>query len=122
MKIEIKITKDVLKRSMWCGVTVKPVSTNCAISLAVRDLFPDASTSTEYIVLDKHGYHCLETPKIATRFINAFDALIHSPEKRLDLPEFSFEIDIPEQVIERIGIQEAKAILQKSETLSLVET
>lgn len=40
MKIKIKVTKDILKRSMMCGVNDCEVSRNCAISLAVREIAP----------------------------------------------------------------------------------
>lgn len=128
MKIEIKITKEVLRRSMWCGVMDGLRLENCVVAIAVRDIFPKALIgfngicSTGWVSEDRIPDPDIELPLNATRFIRAFDSLEETPELRLSLPEFSFEIDVPDEVIERIGINEAKAILEKSETLSLVET
>lgn len=123
MKIEIKITKEVLRRSMWCGVdNSKPRSQSCAIAVAIRDIFPSACVGFPDIALQgRYKPRCVKLPNEALSFIRDFDMLVNVPEKRLNFPEFSFEIDVPDEVIERIGIEEAKAILERSETLNLVE-
>jgi hypothetical protein len=122
MKIEIKITKEVLRRSMWCGVEKRTNAwTHCGIAVAIRDLLPQAEVFNSEIEVFKELAASIPLPKIASDFIDEFDSLIDEPEKRLNLPEFSFEIDVPDEVIERIGINEAKAILEKSETLNLIE-
>ncbi|HZI23615.1 MAG TPA: hypothetical protein VFD46_00975 [Chryseolinea sp.] len=122
MKIKINITKDVLKRSMMCGVDpdLKP-SENCAIAKAVTDVFPIVRIGVTVIFTDKSCSRSLcDLPHRAIQFIRKFDSLISSPEQRLDLPEFSFEIDVPDSYIERtIGIAEAHDILRNSKTLEL---
>ncbi len=137
MKITIKITKDILKKSMMCGSypTDKNIGQNCAIALAIRDIFPDAHIQ-KYKILT--NYYCKENilskrglatyveeinillPDIASDFIILFDSLRLIPENRLLLPELSFEIEISDELIETIGINEAIEIINKSETLELV--
>lgn len=121
MKIEININKDVLRRSMWCGVGSGYEWKNCAVSIAIRDLMPLAEVFEHYI----EPFRCckikIPVPSFVSEFIEQFDSLKDTPESRLLLPEFSFEIDVPDEVIERIGIEEAKAILERSETLNLIE-
>jgi hypothetical protein len=42
-------------------------------------------------------------------------------EYRANMPEFEFEFDIPEEVINYIGIEQVNQILSKSETLEHVK-
>lgn len=119
MKLQIKITKDILKRSMMCSGL--EVGTNCAIALAIRDIFPEAYVSMWYIYEKiQQNIPTIRLPLEATNFIKRFDSLVSKPQKRLNLPEFSFEIDVPEEVINSIGIEEATEIISKSETLEIV--
>lgn len=125
MKIKIHITKDILKKSMWCGTTNETscVLENCAIALAVRDIFPNAQVSSLYLVfnkLDKENRAKVELLPFTRAYIKLFDNTI--PGNRIHLPEYSFEIEVPEEIIDSIGIDEAKRILEKSETLELIET
>jgi hypothetical protein len=122
MTIQINITKDVLKKSMYCGTSkcVGLVRYNCAFSVALRDIFPFAGVGSEYITLDCSGITTKEwvfnTPEV-TKFIEYFDSLVETPEKRLEIKEQSFEIDIPDSVIEKIGLSEVEMILSESKTL-----
>jgi len=124
MKILIKVTKDVLQRSIFCGVGLNPKDTskNCAIALAVREIFPRACVIYGEIYPDSENLNLsqIALPNEADRFINKFDKLKHDHLERLNLPEFSFEVDLPPSVVEMIGIEEAKEILKRSETLELV--
>lgn len=119
MKLTIKITKEVLQRSMMCRVGHCLVTQNCAIAVAVRDVFPKASVVPNFINLN-HINEEMELPLEATKFIREFDALADNPEKRLKMTPFDFEIDVPDKVIDSIGIEEAISIINKSETLELV--
>lgn len=125
MKIRIHVTKEILRESMYCPsgshVTIK----NCAIANAIHCIFPDAAVDYWYIHLDGYTWNDesdnkIRIPTEATQFIMQFDNLCTKPEARLDMPEMSFDIDVPDAVIERIGIDEAKDIISKSKTLELV--
>lgn len=142
MKVKIKITKDVLKRSMLCGIGDKDwdcseaksflqrigVGFNCAIGVAINDLLPNAWVSPTVIrFFDSHKdmrdgleKYNIELPSAAVSFIKQFDHMRSNPDQRLTLPEFDFEIDIPEAIINEIGIGEAYRILSESKTLELV--
>jgi len=43
IKMKIKVTKEILKKSMWCGTSAGrgQIITNCAVALAVRDIFQE---------------------------------------------------------------------------------
>ncbi len=114
-KLRIHVTKDVLKRSMMCGVD--NLDTNCAIALAVREVFPRANVWSRNIWV-ANGRILL--PEVATKFIRRFDRLKFNPERRLKLHELSFDVLVPPSVIDAIGLAEVKAIVEKSETLELV--
>lgn len=128
MKILIKVTKAILAKAKMCGYGFYKdgVSRNCAIALAVREWFPDAEVTYGMIITHLDGredykkentIHCSQTGMSA--FISKFDGL--SPKERLLMPEFSFEIDVPMNIIEQIGIREAYKVLSESKTLELVK-
>ena len=129
MKLKIKVTKQILKESMYCGTELHNGSTNknssytidsnCAIACAIREIFPKATVGNMYISLDYPKFITL--PLKAIKFISKFDNLIATPQKRLNLPEIEFTIDVPNNIIDSIDIEEAYQILSKSETLELVE-
>jgi hypothetical protein len=128
MKILIKVTKDVLKATMMCGVGDKRVASNCAISYAAREIFNKCSVTYDdkcqpaiYIYPSNNIYGVkIPLPSQAGDFMFAFDSLESSPESRLALTEQSFEVDVPEAAIQIIGISEAYRILSESKTLELV--
>ena len=60
-------------------------------------------------------------PLNATSFIINFDNLNETPEKRLDLPEFEFEVELTDKIIESINIDEVKEIIKDSKTLELIK-
>jgi hypothetical protein len=124
IKMKIKVTKEILRKSMWCGTPSgsSDVVSNCAIALAVRDIFPNASVGI-YTMSFGLNTDSIELPSVAKKFIECFDQLRLKPYKRLLLQEIEFEIQIPNEVISRIGngnIEEVKTIIQNSETLELV--
>jgi hypothetical protein len=118
LKIKIHITKDVLKRSAMCGINTGAINENCAIAIAVKDLFPQAKVYRHNIGYFGEKYNHRLPEHGQGRFINKFDSL--TPSARIAAPEFSFELEVPEYVINSIGIQEALDIIEKSETLTLV--
>lgn len=125
MKITVKITKDVLKRSMMCGVANQYKGDSCGVAVAVRDIFPCAHIGISLIYPFTSGgrgdeRYIIHLPVVAVDFIKSFDSLGDTPEERLNLPEFSFEIEVPHSVIEKIGIGEAYRVLSESKTLELV--
>ena len=125
MKLKITVTKEIYEKSALCGSGFYPgfVADNCAVALAVRDVFPDASVGTKCISVPAGNgktHHLMQLPEIAREMIGRFDdvtisigGLVYreSPEylalvtkMRCELPEFSFEIDVPEEVIESIDV------------------
>lgn len=120
MTIKINITKEILEKSMYCRSTDVGVTKNCAIAVAVRDLFPNAIVG---LCSAYPSNECLPEQKMdlsrdARRFIYEFDML--SPELRIKMIPISFEIEIPDSVIDRIGVNEVNEILSKSLTMEKV--
>ena len=107
-----------------CGTTISmgPVNENCAIAIAVREIFPKAMighrTFMPMGLLEP--MLSVDLPDRATKFIELFDSLRFMPHERLDLPELSFEIVVPNEIIDAIGIDSVKGIVERSETLELV--
>ncbi len=137
MKIQINITKEVLKASMWCHKKGKSIEcmtgSNCAIGRAVSDLF-EGKTWVCYsgIIFYPQGLEFnenggladtwtdnMDIPAIAQQFIRDFDEA--SPTDRTLMEPFSFEIDVPNEVIDMIGIGQVYKVLSESNTLELVK-
>lgn len=138
-KLKINITKEILERSKFCNYipgTDRRISwhqhrdnpsltptINCAIALAVRDIFPLAQVEEETIEVyteDNSDFPVLiNLPGKAGYFIRNFD--INTPEERVSMKPISFEIDVPDQVIESINIDEVKDIISKKDILELIE-
>jgi hypothetical protein len=121
--LKITITKSVLEKTKYCGVGFPKGSTlglerrkNCAISYVIRDIFPDAETG--YLEIKTMG-ELIDLPSDACRFAQQFDN--SSPSKRILMPEFSFEIEIPDSIISKINIGDALARLENHENLELIE-
>lgn len=120
MKVKIHVTKEILERSKMCGYHDRQeVPFNCAVALAVHDIFKGARVSHYFIhpFGDVHMGHAIELPDEATQFIFEFDKASYS--ERTTMKPISFEVDIHDSVIETIGISEAKEIIEKSKTLTL---
>jgi len=130
MKIKIHVTKEIYRKAMMCGTQKRydsSVPTSCAIALAVRKVAPKAyitNTGISWLGIDQvTGLYIGRfsgMPDFVNGIVSAFDALRDKPEERLLLPEFSFEVDFPDELIENIGLDEVKAIMEKSETLEFV--
>lgn len=128
MKIKINVTKEILENAKMCPTAMSVASTNCAIALAIRDIFPMAfvtmsqfylthSRTSEALTL---GDETIQLPRSAAMFIKAFDDA--SAEERVNMHPFSFEIEVPDSVINRIGLEEVQKILSESKTLEQLET
>jgi len=125
-KLKIKVTKSILEQSKFC--TSDTALTNCAIAVAVREIFPYAKVRIQNIwiyrsredmdILGK-AIGSVQLPVAAERFIRDFDATL--PHNRVAIPELEFEVDIPDAILESINIEEVREILRESEILKLEE-
>jgi hypothetical protein len=124
MRVLIKITKEVLERSKMCGIEKKYIGDSCAVAVAIIDLFPSAQIGKTFAFLMSDGVYRVDglskiyLPVSAAEFIFAFDNL--NPEERVLMYPFSFEIEVPEYVIERIGISTIYKVLSESSTMEMV--
>lgn len=120
MRITIKVTKEVLEASKYCGLSKEPANKNCAIALAIRDVFPKMLVGTMFLS-ETMPINCgIPMPKIAQEFIELFDST--PPSERVKMEPISFEIEVPEYLVNEIGISEITEIVNKSKTLELVES
>jgi hypothetical protein len=118
-KLKITVTKEVLEKSKNCGKgDYREVITNCAVALAVRDIFPRASVVGPFLRFEVGKDDRAYLPKRVGRYIKKFDDT--KPEHRPYLPEISFEIEIPDEIIEKINIEELRPLLTNHPTLELV--
>jgi len=92
-------------------------SHNCAITYACRKLFPNCSTSLSNIY-GKLYLNIGHLPDEAKKFIIEFDKT--SPEDRVRIKPFEFEIELTQKAIDTININEAKEILKNINTLELI--
>ena len=126
MKLQINLTRQVILQSMYCN---NEPGENCAIAFAIRDIFPDAIVGNEKIYFKKHALksfdyllnakdETIDLPLAAVLFINKFDNA--SPEKRAQMSPISFEIIVPDSLINAVDISEIEEILKTSLTLQLV--
>ena len=122
MKILIKITKEVLEKTKMCNEEGKNApATSCAIAYAVRDIFPKAWVERTRILINGwYGGGDTQSllPFKAIAFIEDFDD--STPEERVNMNPFSFEIDVPDSVINEIGIGQVYKVLSESKTLEYV--
>jgi len=63
---------------------------------------------------DKWNEFKIALPKLAQNFIKVFDALSEIPYQRLRIPEFEFEISLPDEIITEINIDEVKTLTYMS--------
>lgn len=113
--LQIRITKEVLRDSAYCGHIKEQgcyilsddesvaVACNCAIALAIRDVFPKAIVGPDTILPfgDEpfaHVYSEIELPDEAIRFVREFDDRM--PEERLKMKALKFEVEIPDDVLD----------------------
>lgn len=117
--LEIKVTKEILERSKYCGVFDNKRASNCAIALAVRDIFPTACVGLfEIFEKENNPKGFARLPQKACDFISIFD--FASVEERPYLPELTFEIEIPDDIIQSIDISEITKTLTNHPNLKLI--
>lgn len=123
-KITVKIDKEIIRKAMFCGWDTLLTSDNCAITLAIKDLFGRYAFTGHYAIHieSPNGklLHTILLPTEAKSFIKTFDNLVDQPAMRLEMSELSFDIEIPNEVIDMISIDKAKAILKNHRNLQLV--
>jgi hypothetical protein len=116
VQFKIKVTKEILELSKECGAhnDFDTIGKNCAIAIALKDIFPEVVVTDYYIypfgIDNKNKLDDLRIvmPKIAQDFVKVFDSLSAIHKLRLLLPEFEFEISIPDEIISQINIDEVR--------------
>lgn len=129
-KIRINITTDVLNKSCFC--LEDDLNNNCAIALAIRNIFPAGRVflggdRNFESLLHITGELCplqediIHLPQKAMDFIMRFDP--KDPHERRQMDPISFEIEISDNILERYFPipEELETILSSSPTLELVE-
>lgn len=121
-KFKINVTKEVLEESKACNFMI---GQNCAIAKAICRLFPNAwvekSRINFYKNKDLQGNIIAKSllPKIASSFIDDFDT--KTPSERVLMEPISFDIEVPDRVINLIPIDDFYRILEESKTISVYE-
>ncbi len=137
MIVTIHITKEILEESKMCrgiGQTQEQclIGQNCAIGKAVCSLFgSNIWVSHRVIAFYKDGLKFnpftgsivgssdfdIRLPLEAMDFIKSFDQ--SSADERVLMSPISFDIDIPDGVIDLIGIEQAMKAISESKSLSI---
>ncbi|HEU5053350.1 MAG TPA: hypothetical protein VFT78_09565 [Hanamia sp.] len=120
--IAINITKEILRKSKECGTRndIEKIGNNCAIAVALKDVFPNVFVTPHHIypfgIIENEEFSLfrISLPVIAHNFIKVFDALRCIPNARLCLPEFEFEVFLPDELIAQINIDEVKDMLRQN--------
>lgn len=122
--LTITVTKDILERSKNCLVSSEIVVENCAIALAVRGVFPKARVYVHTLAFFGDEIQWLTPYNSVTHsqdmrdYIRLFDASDRTDIS--NLPQYSFDIEIPDKVLESINIEELKPLLENHPNLKLV--
>jgi hypothetical protein len=119
VQFKIRITRDIIEQCKNCGSGNDQfeIGRNCAIALALQDIFPDVYVTNYYIFPfgindEKRKDIKIFLPVIAQQFIKLFDGFSLMPNLRLMLPEFEFAIDVPDEVIDEVNIDEIKELIK----------
>ena len=130
MKFQINITKEVLESSKMCninGVNRNSVGQNCAIGKAIVDMFGLNSWVSNISISfydkavfddDSKFIGTILLPSQAIGFIQSFDN--KRAKDRVLMTPFSFEIDVPDNILEQIiDISEITTLLAKAPYMEL---
>ena len=128
VQFKIAITKDIIRSAIDCGRENDDftIGRNCAIAVALKDFFPDVYV-TGYDIFPfgncshKRNKIRIPLPQVAQHFIRLFDGFTLTPRLRMLLPEFEFNIEIPDEVISDIDIEELRAVISTEKTQSLAK-
>lgn len=122
--LKIRVTKEVLQRSRFCSPESESLSKSCAIALAVKDIFPYAQVGQTNIKPFRFipGYYewqwwTIQLPPEAQAFIKIFDCSDVLTREGMD--ELEFEIELSDDIIEKIDIKEITTLLENHPTLQL---
>ena len=108
MKLKITITKEIIDKSLMCGVpghcyNKGSHTSNCMVAEALKQFFPNISVAyssfNPFTGVD-HKALFIRLPEKATKMIIKFDNLRDTPEERKQFIGQSFEIDVPDEVID----------------------
>lgn len=105
VKVKLKITREILLDTMFWSKDDR--SEGCAIDEAIWPVLPNSLTFGDHIRVFTDASLCKELaiinlPDEAIDFIIDWDKA--SPVTRATMPEFSFEIEIPDEVVGTINI------------------
>lgn len=124
-QFKISVTKEKIEKCKNCGNEndEHEIGRDCAIALALIDIFPDAYVTNYYIYPFGIGYEKEETlkiplPLITQQFIKLFDSFSTVPQLRLLLPEFEFTIEVHDEVIEHINIDEVRELIEAGKNIN----
>jgi len=84
-------------------------------------MFPLARVGASAISFCNPSGDWCNLPEAATKFIKKFDSLVQWPEKRLELPELEFEIDVPDAVVDEVDIEQVRELLKTEKHLEIYE-
>ncbi len=117
LSVKIHITKDVISRSLHCDANndFHSMGKNCAIAIALREIFPEAHVTCFFIFpfgMDNNETKDLKIalPLVAQQFVKLFDGFHLVPNLRLLLPEFEFDIEVADKIIDNINIDDIKEL------------
>lgn len=100
--LTIHITKEVLEESKNCSGAK---GRTCAVAVAIRHIWPKAYVCTDEAYLNGKWYKDVaKLPLMAQNFIDGFDR--STPEVRIAMEPISFNIVVPDEVINQINIDE----------------
>ncbi|MEP6949678.1 MAG: hypothetical protein ABI863_10410 [Ginsengibacter sp.] len=122
-QFKIVITKEIIEHCKNCGNKneVHKIENKCAVAFALIDIFPNVYVTGDHIFpfgndFEKEKDIKIPLPVIAQQFIKLFDGFCLTPKLRLLLPEFEFTIDVPDEVIDRINIDEVRELIESGKT------
>jgi len=119
---KIQVTEEIIHQCKDAGVPgeAEVLGNVCPIATTIKDMFPDVYVANEYLFpYGQKSTLKIKLPQIARNFINLFDSLCMMPNVRLKIPAFEFEIEIPEEVIEKVSIENVMADYTNNNTKSV---
>jgi len=127
LQLKIAITKQILEQCKNCGNEMEEheIGNNCAVAFALMDIFPNVYVTNYFIfpfgIEDERQQNLkIPLPVVAQQFIKLFDGFRLTPKLRLLLPEFEFNIDVHDEVIEQINIDEVRELINEGLQCSFV--
>lgn len=127
MRVFLKVTTDVIQKSLYCGVFGLQgdyVPVNHALAVMLRGLLGENTVKTHYsyvMYFDKEGHIlCRENNSEETkRFFAEFMNMSHDVEQRYCFLRRRLEIDIPQKVVDYYGEAYLRTLIEMSDVFSL---